>query len=685
MSTKIPSRFVGLHCHTGASSFDGMGSPSQHMDFVLKNGMDAWSLTDHGHMNGFASAFLYGEKLKKSGKNFKLIPGCEMYVHPSLDGWRGEKLKAEELAKDMKAAKAAAKKSKEGIKTNIERIGDSADETIEIETSNALTVENEDETKSGKSFNPVNRRHHLVVLPKTSGALQKIFRLVSRGYLEGFYRFPRIDLGMLKEASGGDNDILISSACLGGIFSYEVLSQLRYVSFDKLEASILDDRSVLDKVVNSISNSFDMYADAVGRNNVMLELQFNRLPSQDVVNRSLIEFARRNSLTDQLIVTADSHYAGPDLWYHREMYKKLGYLNYAEYGPDSLPKSKDEIKADLYPKNAEQMWGEYLGSKDRNSFYGDCDQLVSDAIERTHDIAHQVIGDIGFDTNYRYPKSIIPKGKTPLQQLVHLCKLGMKKRGLDEKDEYIQRLKHELEIIKKLDNAAYFVTLAKALELARSVCLVGVARGSSGGSLVAYVLEITDLDPIKYECRFDRFMSIHRHGAPDIDCLRSDHLIQTVNGPKYLRDIQVDDQIIDASGEVRAVKFVQHRSQKVDELCYELLLKQEGVYGTIVASENHRLLAADFDPSTNASEVYVKDIVVGTSLYPGIKVVSKTVINVESLTDITVDKSHTFQVIPFDVVEVEKNQHQYLIHVDTYGYDLQKDFDQGDYRSTVVR
>ena len=513
-----PKRFVGLHCHTGASSFDGMGPASQHMDFVLKNGMDAWSLTDHGHMNGFAAAFLYNEKLKKSGKKFKLIPGCEMYVHPDLEQWKADKIRGDELAKDAKAAKAAAKKANEGVKTIIERVGDSSDETVEVETSNALTVENEDETKSGKSFNPVNRRHHLVVLPKTPIALQKIFKLVSRGYLEGFYRFPRVNLKMLKEAAGDDKDIIISSACLGGAFSYEVLSQLRFVSFDKLDSSILDDASILNKIVDSVSNTYDKYADAVGRDNVLIELQFNRLPAQDVVNRSLIEFARRNSLTKQLVVTADSHYASPDLWYHREMYKKLGYLNYTEYGPDSLPKSKESVKAELYPKNAEQVWEEYQKSKSRNKFYGDCDEIVSDAIERSYDVAHEVIQDITFDTNYRYPKSIIPAGKTPFQLLVEQCKEGMKNRGLDDKKEYIERLKHELGVIKKLDNAAYFVTLAKALDLARKVCLLGVARGSSGGSLVAYVLNITDLDPIKYECRFDRFMSIHRSGAPDIDC-----------------------------------------------------------------------------------------------------------------------------------------------------------------------
>jgi len=342
------------------------------------------------------------------------------------------------------------------------------------------------------------------------------------------------------------------------------------------------------------------------------------------------------------------------------------------------------VKAELYPKNAEQVWEEYQKSKSRNKFYGDCDDIVSDAIERSYDVAHELIQDITFDTNYRYPKSIIPAGKTPFQLLVEQCKEGMKNRGLDKKEEYIERLKHELGVIKKLDNAAYFVTLAKALDLARKVCLLGVARGSSGGSLVAYVLNITDLDPIKYECRFDRFMSIHRHGAPDIDCLRSDHLIQTTNGPKYLRDIQVGDQAIDVLGKERLVKFVQHRSQKVDELCYELLVKKEDVYGTIVASENHRLLAYNSEKN-NFDEIYVKDVVTGNSLYPGIKVVSKTIITVESLTDITVDESHTFQVVPFDVIEIEKNQRQYLIHTDTYGYDVQEDFDQGSYRTTNIR
>ena len=88
------------------------------------------------------------------------------------------------------------------------------------------------------------------------------------------------------------------------------------------------------------------------------------LPAQDVVNRVILEFARRESLTKQLIVTADSHYPRPELWKHREMYKKLGYLNYTELGADSLPKSKEELKCELYPKNAEQTWQEYQRAKE---------------------------------------------------------------------------------------------------------------------------------------------------------------------------------------------------------------------------------------------------------------------------------------------------------------------------------
>ena len=233
-----PNKFVGLHAHSGLSVFDGLGPPTQHIDFVMKNGMNAWALTDHGHMNGFAQAYLYTEKLHKAGKDFKFIPGVEAYIHPDLNQWRSEKNKLDELALDAKKAKAEAKKNKEKIKTEIKE-EEITDDIIDT-SNNALTIENEDETKSNKVFNPINRRHHLVMLPKTSRGLQKLFKLVSMGYLEGFYRFPRIDLKMIKEIDNGEGDLILSSACIGGHVAWEIFNQLREYKFENLNATFSD-------------------------------------------------------------------------------------------------------------------------------------------------------------------------------------------------------------------------------------------------------------------------------------------------------------------------------------------------------------------------------------------------------------------------------------------------------------
>lgn len=579
-----PKRFVGIHAHSGASTFDGLGVASSHIDFILENGMDAWALTDHGHMNGFAYAYLHAEKLKKANKSFKFIPGCEMYVHPDLEQWKRDKQIAADAKLSEKEAKKLAKKQKEAVVTDINRVADGDDETVSIETSNSLTIENEEETKSGKAFNPVNRRHHLVVLPKTSGALLKLFRLVSRGYLEGFYRFPRVDLKMIKEAAGEEQDLIISSACLGGPLSYAVFSTLRRYSFDQLNASVMDDPSVMKDVIKSVANTYDGYADAVGPENVMLELQFNKLPAQDAVNRALIAFARANGLEKQLVVTADSHYPRPELWKHREMYKKLGYLNYSDLGPESIPQSIDQLKCQLYPKNASQIWDEYLSAKERNPFYEaeGADQLVSEATERTHDLAHNVIGNITFDRSYKYPTSIIPKDTTAFKLLCKLAKEGIVKRNLHTKQEYLDRLQHELGVIQKLGNAAYFITLAKALQLARDVCLVGVARGSSGGSLVAYVLYITDLDPIKYECRFDRFLNAHR-------CLLPQTQVMLENGtPKQLGDLNVGDKVMTHDNTPRIVSYIQ---RSFHQRLYQIKVGDT----TFVCSANHEWLVKGHD------------------------------------------------------------------------------------------
>ena len=471
--------------------------------------MDAWSLTDHGHMNGFCHAYLHAEKMRKSGKNFKLIPGCEMYVHPDLKQWQIDLNKSKEKpAKD------------ESLITPLTAVVDGNDETTDIGTDEAaLTIENEEESKSGKYNDPIKRRHHLVVLPKTSVGLQRLFHLVSRGYLEGFYRFPRVDYAMLKEAAKGGH-LLVSTACLGGVLSYDVFSKVQRVKFEDLSHTLLDDDSILQAALLEMGNTYDKLADAVGRDNVCLELQFNKLPAQHLVNRAILEFAKRNSLTDRLVVTCDSHYSRPENWKEREIYKKLGWLNYQNFDPNMLPKSKDDLKCELYPKNAVQAWGSYIETTDGMSFYDD--EVIREAIERTHDIAHNEIGDIQPGKEMKLPSYVIPQGTTEDKALIEACKKGLVWRGLDDKPGYIERIKYELGIIRAKKFSRYFLTMKAIMDIAREHMLIGPGRGSAAGSLVAYVLGVTNLDPIEYDLSFERFLNPSRQGAPDIDSDISD-------------------------------------------------------------------------------------------------------------------------------------------------------------------
>jgi DNA polymerase-3 subunit alpha len=520
---KKPNKFVGLHSHTGVGSvFDGLGYPQEHIDFCIENGLNAWALTEHGNANSFAHAYLYNQKLKSKGIDFKFIPGAELYVHPDLDVWQYDYQISKAAKSGDKEALAKLRAEREKIATHIDVVTDSDDEITDIQASSdeaSLTVENEEETKSGKFFDPVKRRHHLVVLPKTSVGLQRLFSLISRGYLEGFYRFPRVDYKMLKEAADGGH-LMVSSACLGGPLSAEVFKHLQQVEFNDLNHKLLDDPSLAKKVMMGIGNTYEQLVDAVGAENVFLELQFNKLSAQHLVNRALMQFANQENLSDKLVVTCDSHYARPEHWKEREIYKKLGWLNHKEFDPSQIPQSREELKCELYPKNADQVWQSYLETADGMSFYDDA--IVSAAIERTHDIAHNFIGEISPDTSMKLPSYVIPEGKTADKALVDMCKKALVEKGLHTNKEYVERTIHELKVIKEKKFSEYFLTMKKIIDVAWESFIVGCGRGSGAGSLVNYLLGITNVDPIEYGLLFERFLDPMRTESPDIDTDVSD-------------------------------------------------------------------------------------------------------------------------------------------------------------------
>lgn len=482
-----------------------MGLPRSHFDFVMENTKDEESrpglaITNHGNMNSYAHAYLYVKGLKKKGVDFKFFPGCEFYLHPDLDEW-----------KRIKEEKDTQGKTK-------------------VESQHGSTVENEEESKRRRSYDPIKRRHHLVVLAKTSKGLKSLFGLVSRSYLEGFYRFPRIDYRMLKENKG---DYIVSSACISGPLSYDIYSTFPDVEFEDLLPSLVDDQAIREQVLVKMENTVDQLVDAVGRENLNLEVQFNRIPAQHLTNRMLIELAGRTGLP--LLATGDSHYSRPELWRERAIYKNLGWLNYKDYDPTKLPQRVEDLQDEPYPKNAAQMWQWYTETAKGFDFYDD--ELMRDAIERSHDLAFDVIEEVEPDTRVKLPSWSVPKGKTPIEALRDACHEGMLRLKHTRSKTYKERLEYELGIIEEKDFCEYFLTMKEIIGLASNHMLIGVGRGSAAGSLVNYVLGITQVDPIKYGLIFERFINPLRCLDPHTFVFQKDV------GATMLKDIHVGDKI----------------------------------------------------------------------------------------------------------------------------------------------
>ena len=472
--------------------------------------MDAWGLTDHGNGNGLAHAHSHAVKMQKAGKNFRQVYGVEFYFVPSLDQWTEDYAAHRQAIKDAKTAAAAEKKGKEKI------VIDADDE------SGGLVIEDEDESKKIDILKDEwKRRYHLVITARNRKGLNNLFTLVKKSYKDGFYRYPRVDFKMIKEHGEG---LHISTACLGGIYSNRIL---RGVAHDKSR----------DEIQKDLQNLSDRFTDAVGIENFKLELQFNKLNKQHVVNDYLIEHHKLTGIP--LISTADSHYPSNDKWQARELYKKLGWLGKKDNL--TLPAFED-LKCELYPKNAQQMWDEFLEGYKEHDFYKGNEQLVKESIERTHDIVWNDFEDTWIDVSAKLPTISIPD-KTPFKHLADLVKNALVAEGLHTNKEYVDRAKYELSDIKYLGHEAYFITMYEIFKKAETKTLFGPARGSGGGSLVNYLLGITQLDPIPYNLLWSRFLGRHRVSWPDIDTDAGDR-DELINAAKELYG---DDAVIPVS------------------------------------------------------------------------------------------------------------------------------------------
>jgi len=485
--------FVGLHAHSVAGSpFDALGYPNEHMDFAYENGMDALALTDHGNANGLAGQVLHAKKMKKAGKDFKPIFGVEAYFIPSVANWK----------KEYEDIKAAAKKKSEYE-----------------DGSSGTTVENEASKKKMKSV--LNRRRHLILLAQDQEGLQNIFKMISTSYVgDNFYRYPRVDYALLKRYNKG---VIAASACLGGVYAGNY-----WENRDEGPDAVVDAMRHTTQKMQSIFGD-RWYG----------ELQWNNIPEQHELNQYIIQMHYEFGI--DLISTADSHYYNEDVWKDRELYKRLGWLGKGrpDYLSEELPISVEEIGYELYPKNGDQMWEAYKSySKSVGVEYDD--QLVLDSIKRTHHIAHERIANFLPDNEVRLPGFVVPEGSTAGQTLAALCVEGARTLGLADNKEYAERLKYEVDIIDGRGFSKYFLTMKAISDMAVEKQLVGPGRGSAAGSLVSYVLGITQVDPIKYGLQFERFLTKGGSGYPDIDYDVSDPMVLK----EHLIDEWGDDTVV---------------------------------------------------------------------------------------------------------------------------------------------
>jgi len=466
LESTIP--FVGLHAHTvGGSPFDALGYASEHMDSAYNNGLDAMAITDHGNQNALAEMVLYAKKMNKSGKDFKPIYGVEAYFHPSIEQWKADMEEAKQNKKNAAALK-------------------------DTNTSGAVV---ETEQRTFKSI--VNRRNHLVLLAQNQTGLENLFQMISKSFQgDYFYRFPRIDYDLLEKHSEG---VIVSTACLGGLFAGDMWRNREQGS-----------QAVLEAMRESARRMTSIF----GKDRFLCELQWNNIPEQHELNTYVIQIAKEFDLT--LVSTADSHYPTPDTWKDRILYKKLGWLGKGREMDTELPVDVEEVGYELYPKNGDQMWESYKKYSAECGFDYD-DELVLESIKVTHTIAHEMIEKFYPNDEVRLPDFVVPPGKTASEALVAASIEGLRKFKLAKKKDYIERLKHELTVISDRGFSKYFLTMKAIADRATQEQLTGPGRGSAAGSLVAYVLGITQVDPIKYGLLFSRFLRADATDYPDID------------------------------------------------------------------------------------------------------------------------------------------------------------------------
>lgn len=313
--------------------------------------------------------------------------------------------------------------------------------------------------------------NHLILLAKDETGYRNLMKLVSIAYLEGFYYKPRIDKVALSQYHQG---LIASTACLKG----EIPSL------------------ILQKRFNDALKAADEYANILGKNNFYLEIQENSIPEQKIVNEAIVKISRELNLP--LVATNDVHYLNKE---HAKSHEALLCIQTQTTleDPNRLRLQTEEF----YFKSPQEMIKLFAG--------------YPQAVNNTLEIASRCNLELDF-SKIHLPKYSPPNGKTKEEFLKDLCDQGLIRRFGTTDQAVSGRMEFELNVIKKMGYTSYFLIVWDFIHYAKSIGIpVGPGRGSAAGSLVSYLLGITDINPLKYGLLFERFLNPERLGLPDID------------------------------------------------------------------------------------------------------------------------------------------------------------------------
>src|ERR1700757_762989 len=432
--------FVHLHVHTDFSLLDGACETGELLDEASRQKMPAVAITDHGNL--FAAANFFYEASKR---DVKPIIGCEVYLARGSRHDRGDK-----------------------------------------------TTNGNDRSQHGDrdEMEPGSRgSNHLVLLCENLEGYHNLIKLVSAGFLEGFYYKPRIDHELLSKHSKG---LIALGACLRGPVT-ECLVEEKY-----------------DKARENAYRLRDIF----GKGNFFLEIQDQGLPIEKGVNTNLIRLSKETGIP--LVATNDCHYL------HHEDAHAQEVLLCIETGKTMSDAHRMKFATDqFYFKTAQEMAHVF--------------REVPEAVSRTMDIAARCNVKIERIPN-ALPEFKVPAGHTPgsyfekvaregfAQRAPYLERLARQNLLRNPLSDYENRLTSEIEMIKKMRYEGYFLIVWDFIHYARAQDVpVGPGRGSAAGSLVSYALRITDVDPLQYGLLFERFLNPERVSMPDIDidfCMR---------------------------------------------------------------------------------------------------------------------------------------------------------------------